>query len=115
MDFHSEWNTDKSAELGIIAHNGREYSALGAIVTPDYLACYPHADGTVKSWDGATLGPYQVLSSRLAVFFGHHSWQGSRYYYMRAIVRDRTYSIRGFGVGMLARGRAVNLKRPARI
>jgi hypothetical protein len=115
MDSRSEWNADKSAELGIIVHNGREYSALGATITPNYLACYPHADGTVKSWDGATLGPYKVLSSRPAVFFGRYSWQGDRYYFMRAIVRDRTYSIRGFGVGMLARGRAVNLKRRARI
>jgi hypothetical protein len=104
------WTTGpqgQHVECGIVEHEGREYSAAGAYVSPEHLACYPHEDGTVRDWAGATLGTYRVISSRPAIFFGRTSWQGKRFYYMRATVRGRTYSLRGFGAGMLARGRAV--------
>lgn len=94
-------------EVGTMTHDGRGFMATGAVVAPNYLACYPAADGTVKDWGGNTLGTYRVLSSRPAVFFGRQSWQGSRYYFMRATVNGTVYALRGFGVGMLARGRAV--------
>jgi hypothetical protein len=47
------------------------------------------------------------LGSRRAIFFGHHSWQGSHFYYMRAAVNGKKYSLRGFGVGMIAKGKAL--------
>lgn len=107
----SEWQTSADGaarvEVGTFVHEGKEYAATGAAVTPDYLACYPRADGTVADWAGNVLGTYRVVSSRPAVFFGVRSWQGSRYFYMRATVGGRVYALRGFGVGMLARGKAV--------
>lgn len=109
MTSRSVWNTgpEHRTECGIFVHEGREYSALGASVTPDRLVCYPHEDGTVRAWDGEVLGRYRILSSRPAIFFGRPSWIGSRYYCMRATVAGRTYSLRGFGVGMIATGRAL--------
>ena len=67
-----------SAELGIMTHEGRDFSALGAVVTETHIACYPHDDGTVRGWNGDRLGTYRVVSSRPAVFFGYRSWQGER-------------------------------------
>ena len=110
MNARSMWTTGpqgQHVEWGIIEHEGREYSAGGAYVSPEHLVCYPHEDGSVREWAGATLGSYRVVSSRPAVFFGRSSWQGDRHFYMWATVQGRTYALRGFGPGMLARGRVV--------
>jgi hypothetical protein len=105
----SVWNTSPEvrAEVGIFVHEGREFAAGGAFVSPGHLVCYPHADGTVRAWDGEVLGRYRVVSSRRAIFFGRPSWIGSTYYYMRATVAGHTYSLRGFGTGFVATGRAL--------
>jgi len=104
----SEWHTTPNAqvEVATFTHEGHDCTNLGACISDTHLACYPASDGTVCDWQGNPIGTYRTLSSRPAVFFGHRSWQGSRYYYMRATVNGRTYSLRGFGVGMLARGKA---------
>jgi hypothetical protein len=107
MESRSEWNADHTAELGIFAFKGREFSALGAVVTPEHLTCYPNDKGEVLAWDGTKLGTYTVLSSRRAIWFGRRSHWADRYYFMRAKVGGRCYSLRGFGPGMLARGRAL--------
>lgn len=87
---------------------GTEFSSGGALVTEDRLIAYPAADGLLKDWHGNTIGRWEELSSRPAVFFGKHSWMGSRYYYMRAYLPGgRQYSLRGFGVGMVAKGRRI--------
>lgn len=88
-------------------HEGKSFEAGGAIVTDDYLIAYPDGKGLLKDWHGNVIGSYRVISSRPAVFFGRHSWQGSRYYFMRATVNDAHYSIRGFGIGMIAKGKRV--------
>ena len=91
----------------IFEHEGRKFEAGGAVVTPDYLVAYPAADGRLNDWHGNEIGRYTVVSSRRAVFFGRMSHWGERFYYMRAIVDGQVYSIRGFGVGMIARGKAM--------
>jgi hypothetical protein len=88
-------------------HEGRQFTSGGAVVTNDYLIAYPGEDGVLTDWHGNTIGAYRVVSSKPAVFFGQHSWQGSRYYFMRAVVNGSTYALRGFGVGMIARGKRV--------
>lgn len=90
-----------------IEHEGRKFTSGGAVVTPGYLIAYPDKDGVLKDWHGKQIGTYRVLSTRPAIFFGRRSWQGSTYFYMRAMVDGRAYSLRGFGHGMIARGRAV--------
>jgi hypothetical protein len=88
-------------------HAGRKFTSGGAVVTPDYLVAYPGKDGILCDWHGKQIGTYRVLSSRPAVFFGRRSWMGERYYFMRATVQGAQYALRGFGVGMFARGRRI--------
>lgn len=91
-----------------IEHEGRKFTSGGAVATDDYLIAYPSKDGVLKDWHGNVLGRYRVISSRPAVFFGHRSWVGSRYFYMRATLADgRRYSLRGFGKGMIAKGKRI--------
>lgn len=93
-----------------IEHNGRKFSSGGAVVTPEYLIAYPADNGQLHDWHGNTIGTWRVISSRPAVFFGRRSWMASTYYYMRATVDGRTYALRGFGKGMIARGKAIKSK-----
>lgn len=89
-----------------IEHEGRKFTSGGAIVTPEYLIAYPAKNGVLSDWHGNPIGTYSIIGARDATFFGHRSWQGSTYYYMRAHLPDgSTYSIRGFGIGMIARGK----------
>ena len=96
--------------VGAIEHDGRTFESGGGAVTPTHLACYPNNDGTVALWDGTVIGRYRWISSRPAIFFGYRSWRGARYYYGRARANGVTYTLRGFGVGMLARGKATTMK-----
>lgn len=94
-----------------IEHEGRKFTAGGAVVTDDYLVAYPGDAGVLNDWHGNAIGTWRVISSRPAVFFGHRSWIGSTYYYMRATLTDgRTYSLRGFGKGMSATGRRLKVR-----
>ena len=89
-------------------HNGKSFTSGGAIVTPSYLMAYPSKGGMLTDWHGNAIGTYSIIGTRPAVFFGRRSWQGSTYYYMRAHLHDgSTYSLRGFGIGMLAMGKRV--------
>ena len=91
-----------------IEHEGRKFTSEGAVVTDELLIAYPDKDGILKEWHGNIIGTYSVISSRPAVFFGRRSWIGSRYYYMRAHLTDgRWYSLRGFGEGMIAKGKRI--------
>ena len=91
-----------------IEHQGRTFESGGAVVTDQYLIAYPAAGSILTDWHGARIGTYSVISSRPAVFFGRRSWQGSTYYYMRAtLTNGARYSLRGFGTGMIARGRRI--------
>jgi len=93
-----------------IEFQGRSFTAGGAAVSDTYCVAYPAKGGALQDWRGNVIGTWRVLSSRPAIFFGHHSWQGEHYYYMRATVSGREYSLRGFGVGMVAMGRALKVQ-----
>lgn len=90
-----------------ITLRGRDFTANGAVITDTRLIAYPAKDGRLNDWHGNQIGTYCVLSSRPAVFFGHRSWMADRYYYMRAKVNGKLYSLRGFGEGMIATGKAL--------
>lgn len=90
-----------------ITHEGRSFTAGGAVVTDSRIVAYPAEGGRLNDWHGNQIGTYRTISSRPAVFFGHRSWIGERYYYMRANVGGRIYSLRGFGPGMSATGKAI--------
>lgn len=86
---------------------GRTLTCGGAVITDGYVIAYPGKRGVLNDWHGKPIGTYWTISSRPAVFSGRPSHIGSRYYYMRAVVNGRRYSLRGFGEGMIARGRAL--------
>ena len=89
-----------------IEHEGRKFTSGGAVITPDYLVAYPGDNGVLGDWHGNQIGTYSIIGSRPAIFFGYQSCWGSTYYYMRARLNDgSTYSLRGFGKGMIARGK----------
>ena len=90
-----------------IEHEGRKFTSGGAVVSDAYLIAYPAANGVLTDWHGKQIGTWRTVSSRRAIFFGYQSWQGNTYYFMRATVGGKQYSLRGFGVGMLAKGRAL--------
>lgn len=94
-----------------IEHNGNKFSSGGAVVTPEFIIAYPGAYGVLKDWHGNTIGTYKTISSRPAVFFGRRSWLSDTYYFMRAVVNGVEYSLRGFGEGMAARGKAIKVKK----
>ena len=88
-------------------HEDKSFTAGGAVVTDSGIIAYPGENGVLQDWHGNQIGTYEVISSRPAIFFGHLSWQGHRYYFMRAVVDGKRYSLRGFGVGMVARGKRI--------
>ena len=91
----------------VFEFEGQKFESGGAFVSESHLVAYPASDGVLNNWHGQQIGIYRVLSSRPAVFFGHRSWIGERFYCMRATVLGRNYSLRGFGVGMLAKGKVL--------
>jgi hypothetical protein len=91
----------------VITHEGKSFESGGAVVTENYLVAYPDKNGVLKDWHGNQIGTYKTISSRIARFFGRMSWQGSKYYYMRGFVNGKAYALRGFGEGMVAKGKAI--------
>jgi hypothetical protein len=89
-----------------IEHDGKTFEAGGAVITDDYLCAYPGKGGALNDWHGRKIGTYRVISSK-RMTFGRLSHWGEMYYWMRATVNGREYSLRGFGVGMVAKGRAI--------
>ena len=89
------------------SHEGHDYTSGGTCVTPERIVAYPATDGVLRDWHGRQIGTYRVVHTRRAIFFGRLSWHGSHYYYMRARVGDALYSLRGFGVGMIATGKRI--------
>ena len=91
---------DEVGEIGIIIHEGREYASRGATVTPTYAVAYPGKDGILKNWGGKAIGTWKAVAS-----WPIRSYMGSRMYQIRAWIDGRCYTGRGFGEGMLWRGK----------
>lgn len=93
-------------------HEGHTFESGGAVATDDYLIAYPSDEVTnhgyaLKDWHGRIIGSWHKVSS-----WPIQSWQGTRYYAMRARLTDgREYSLRGFGTGMIARGKRIKSSR----
>jgi hypothetical protein len=91
----------------VVTHEGKSFESGGAVVTDNYLIAYPGENGVLNDWHGNQIGTWKIINARLARFFGQTSWQGPKYYYMRALVNGKQYSLRGFGKGMIAKGKAI--------
>ena len=86
----------------VFTHEGKSFESGGALVTDKHLIAYPSKDGDLHDWHGNKIGTYRVISERRV-----NSWQGTHYYYMRATVNGKRYSLRGFGEGMVATGKRI--------
>lgn len=91
---------DTFGEIGIIEHEGREYAARGATVTPDYATAYPAKGGILCDWSGNQIGRWRAVA-----WWPVRSYLGSTMYQIEAVIDGRTYTGRGFGEGMLWRGK----------
>lgn len=113
---HQNGRTVGFAESATIVHEGRSFTNLGAYVDPMNAVGYPHfaeerigALGEMRDWSGQVIGSAQIIGSRPAVFFGRRSWIAETQYFIRATIKvgeeTRVYSGRGFGSGMIWKGR----------
>ena len=91
-----------------VEHEGHSYTSGGAAISDHYIIAYPYKDGSLRDWHGGTLGRWYEVSRRPAIFFGYWSHMSTTYHYMRArLIDGRCYSLRGFGVGMVATGKRI--------
>lgn len=109
-------DTDTGASVGfaefgtIVGPNGREFIAGGARVDPERAAGYPEfqkgresigCEGMMNDWEGKPIGTCRIVGAwRVQSFMGSHMLQ------IEATIQGRTYTGRGFGSGMLWRGKA---------
>lgn len=86
-----------------IEHEGRQYCAGGAMVTPDYIVAYLGDNGVITDWHGRPLGTYRIS----ATWRTPYSYVSSTMNQVYAKVRGTWYTGRSGGVGMIFRGRRV--------
>jgi hypothetical protein len=102
MQSRSEWNNERTTEVGIISHNGKEFSAGGSYVSDSYIIGYCHYPSMkLMSWDGKkTLGTIRIISTwRMPNNLSGYMSQ------IEATVNGKVYTGRCAGDGMAWRGR----------
>jgi hypothetical protein len=87
-------------EVGIIEHEGREFSALGSVVTGDYVVAYKKGT-TVTTWAGDVLGTCRVVST----WKTPRSYVSTEMHQLEAVINGVRYRGRCAGDGMIFRGR----------
>jgi len=85
---------------GTVEHEGRSFSAGGAMVTADRIIAYPGPDNVLQDWHGKALGRWQTVAS-----WPRARWTADRIYQIEAVVAGVTYTGRGLGQGIIFRGR----------
>jgi hypothetical protein len=98
---HSRTEQHGTTEIGIIAHEGREFSALGSVVTDTHVTAYLAKDNTLTKWNGEVIGTYRITRT----WSTPRSFASSTMNQVYATVNGRTYTGRSAGVGMIFRGR----------
>ena len=83
-----------------IEHDGRTFESGGAIVTPDHIVAYPKDNGVLGDWRGNPIGTWRIMSS-----WPMNSWMGSHMHQIESTVDGVVYTGRGFGKGMIYRGK----------
>ena len=91
-----------------IAHDGRSFTAAGAVVTADYVVAYvgkllgdrvgidaPTGRRALTDWHGNRIG-----DCALGDGWRVESYMGNRMYQIYALIQGRAYTGRGFGEGM---------------
>ena len=83
-----------------VEHEGRSFSAGGAVVTADRIIAYPGPDNVLQDWHGKALGRWKTVAS-----WRRARWTPERMHQIEAVVVGVTYTGRGLGQGMIFRGR----------
>lgn len=90
-------------------HGGHAFTAGGAIVTPDRIIAYPRANGALGDWHGRPIGTWRITSTwRLPRWSHIGGWYMHQIEARVNIPGERNiavYTGRGFGEGMIYRGR----------
>jgi hypothetical protein len=124
METKSEFmiSTDGQASLEIatIGHNGKEYSAMGAYISDDYVVGYISKAEPVEgfpnmkpqhwltTWEGEKIGrAYFVSTWRLSI----SSYISSTMSQIEVNIAGKVFTGRGYGVGMVWKGKAKKGKR----
>ena len=84
----------------IVEYEGKRFESRGAYVSDQHIVAYPGPDGRLNDWHGLELGTWRATSS-----WPVNSHYGHRMYQIEATVNGVTYTGRGFGQGMIYRGR----------
>ena len=84
-----------------ITHEGRSFTADGAVVTDARLIAYLGKDGVLTDWHGNQIGTYRTVST----WKTPHSFLSSTMSAVHARVDGKTYKGRSAGEGMLFRGK----------
>ena len=88
-------------EVGIVVHEGREFSALGSVIDGERIAAYLGKDGQLTKWNGEVLGTYRITRT----WRTPRSYVSSTMHQVYATVNGKTYTGRSAGEGMLFRGK----------
>jgi hypothetical protein len=51
---------NENVEVGVITHEGKEFSAYGFVRTSDRLTAYLGENGQLTKWDGTPVGTYRI-------------------------------------------------------
>ncbi len=111
LQFRAETYKDdegNSYEVGTVLHEGKEFSAGGAMVTPTHIIAYPNIPGDkpyqwgeLTDWQGKAIGKCRIVAKwKTCSVWGSHMYQ------IEAVVNDVTYTGRSFGSGMAYKGKA---------
>lgn len=85
-----------------IEHDGRKFTAGGAVISPQYIIAYPKEYGVLGNWHGETIGSWRAVST----WKTPHSYMSSTMSQIEAVVNGITYTGRGAGIGMIYKGKA---------
>lgn len=90
----------------VIEHEGRKFESGGSVVTDNYLIAYPGKGGVLKTWHGKPIGTWRIVAS-----WRVNSAYGSYMHQIEATVDGITYTGRGFGEGMIFKGKRKSGRR----
>ena len=97
----------REPEIGVFTYGGREYAALGSVVTDEYAVGYlAERDGhlVITSWDGTTVLGTAVITSTWRT---PRSFVSSSMSQVVATIDGARYTGRCAGLSMLWKGRKV--------
>ena len=98
------YRTDSDIEPDCtFTHEGRAFTAGGAVVTPERITAYLGQNGQLTDWHGNVLGTYRIT----ATWRTPRSFVSATMHQVYATVNGVQYTGRSAGVGMVFAGRAI--------